>query len=114
MKYALSLVLVLATSGCKKEVSALVNCEVTSGPAVECAVKQTKGTAKVEVCWDFRVTCASGATLEAERTCVNVKDGGATNVTIPAEKIKVTGACDGDKSAAIGNMTIDGEQVQAQ
>ena len=103
----------VAITGCKQEqVSTNVNCEVKAGPTVDCTVAETKGTADVEICWEFRVTCANGATLEAARTCAKVKDGQTSNATIPTDKIKSAGSCEGEKTAAVTNLTINGEKAQ--
>ena len=103
----------LALAGCKgEEVAATVNCKALDGPLVECAVVQTKGKSEIEVCWDFHVDCPGGATLETERTCQKLKDGGARNVTIPAEKIKINGECKSDPKPALSNMTINGKPSQ--
>jgi hypothetical protein len=103
----------VAITGCKQEqVSTNVNCEVKSGPTVDCTIAETKGTADVEICWEFKVTCANGATLEAARTCAKVKDGQTSNATIPTEKIKSAGSCEGEKTAAVTNLTINGEKAQ--
>ena len=101
---------VLAVAACKGEdVSATVNCKVNEGPSIECAVVQTKGKSEIDVCWDFVLECPGGAKLEAERTCQKIKDGGARNVTIPAEKIKITGKCERDPRGQLFNMTINGK-----
>jgi hypothetical protein len=103
-------VLVLTFTGCKREeVAALVNCEVKEGPTVECALKQTKGTSEIDVCFDFSVTCTNGATLEAERVCQKLQNRGARNVTVPIDKIKMSGACEGEATGAVTNMTINGK-----
>lgn len=103
---------VLALAGCKEQVLAQVNCEVKAGPVVECTIAQTKGTAEVEVCWDFKVACDSGATLDAARTCAKVSGGKTSNATIPADKLKMTGSCTGEKKATITNMTLNGQKSQ--
>jgi hypothetical protein len=101
----------LALTGCKQEqVTANVNCEVKAGPTVDCTIAETKGTAEVEICWGFKVTCANGATLEGTRTCAKVKDGQTANATIPTDKITSTGSCEGEKTAAVTNLTINGEK----
>lgn len=102
----------LLALGCStQEVSALVNCEVNEGPTVECAIKQTSGTAKMEVCWDFTVTCSNRAWLEVVHACAKLKDGGATNARIPTDKIKVTGTCEGPTNGAITDLMINGKRV---
>lgn len=110
MKQALLCVLVVSAVACKREeVAALVNCEVKEGPTVECAVKQTKGRSEIDVCFDFSVTCANGAALEANHICQKLKDGGARNVVVPTDKIETKGACEGATNAAVTNMTINGK-----
>jgi hypothetical protein len=116
VKYALCVCLffVACKAECKmgggEEVAAVdVQCEVKSGPAVECQVKETKGTAEVEACWDFSAVCTNGATLKAERTCQKVKDGGTASVTTPKEKITLAGECDGNPVAKAENLTINGK-----
>ena len=97
---------IIVSTGCK-QATANVNCEVKAGPTVDCTIAETKGTADVEICWEFKVTCANGATLEGARTCAKVKDGQTSNATIPTDKIKQTGACEGAKTAAVTNLTIN-------
>jgi hypothetical protein len=80
---------------------------------VKCTVTQTKGTSEMEVCWDFHVTCANAATLDAHG-CGKVEDKGTTNVTIPTDKIKVSGNCDGNPQAVVQNMTINGDKAAAK
>ena len=111
MKHA---ALLIGLLGCQEQVNATVNCEVKQGPVVECVVAQAKGKSEVEVCWDFKVTCANNASLATETTCAKVKDGGSTTVTIPTEKIKLAGDCQGDKKAGIGQMTINGKVVETK
>ena len=98
-------VVAAAGVGCGEKVSASVDCVVQSGSTIACTVQQTKGKAALEVCWDFQVSCASGATLEAERTCAVVSDGGSTDVTIPADKVTIKGACEGEKTAKLSNLS---------
>ncbi len=97
-------VLVLAGAGCGEKVAANVSCEVKKGPSVECSVKQTQGKSAIEVCWDFKASCANGATLQAARACAVVKDGGSASTTIPADKITITGSCQGQVTAEVANM----------
>jgi hypothetical protein len=96
-------------AACTHEVAALVDCEVTEGPVVECAAKQTQGRSAIEVCWDFSVTCANQATLEAKRICQRLQDGGARNVMVPTARLKMSGACEGEAKGAVTNMTINGK-----
>ena len=97
--------LVFAGFGCKGEqLAGTVNCKVTQGPAVECTVQQTQGKSALEVCWDFKASCPNGATLQAERTCAVVKDGGSTSTTIPTDKITLEGQCQGKVSAEVANI----------
>lgn len=100
----------LVAFGCKgEEVRANVNCKVTPIATVKCIVEQSKGTSEVEVCWDFSVACASGATLKAERTCTKVKDGSTESVTVPKENITIEGTCEGDLTAELVNLTLNGK-----
>ena len=104
-KYTLLLVLV---AGCGTQVSANVDCKVQAGPVIECDVKQTTDkSVKFEVCWDFAVECANKATLVAERTCTTVDGTAVSHVTIPTEKVKITGTCEGEKTAKLANMKIE-------
>jgi hypothetical protein len=99
--------LVVMASGCGTQVSANVDCKVQQGPTIECDVKQT--TTKdvtFEVCWDFSVECANKATLVAERTCTSVNGVAVAHVTIPTEKVKITGNCEGETKAKLENMAI--------
>jgi hypothetical protein len=112
MKRVLLLVSLVVAACNREEVAALVNCEVTEGPAVECAAKQTKGRSAIEVCWDFSVTCANNATLEATHICQKLQDGGARNVVVPTEKLKMSGACDGEAKGAVTNLTINGKATR--
>ena len=104
---ALSLSFV-ATTSCKTEVAATVECTAADGPVVECSIVQTKGKAAMEVCWDFNITCANGATLKASG-CGDVKDGGTTAVTIPTAEIAIEGACAGDTTAEVVNVKLQGK-----
>ena len=110
----LTIVVLLAAAGCKQErVMAKVNCEVVAGtggaPAVECTAQQTQGKTDVEVCWDFKVTCDSGATLVTPHTCTHVANGGTSKTTIPGDKLTITGNCTGAKHGSLGTLTIDGK-----
>lgn len=113
MRYAPLAVLLLAT-GCGEKVNVSVNCITTAAPAVECDVTQTKGKSEVEVCWDFKATCANGAVVTATRTCQKVKDGGTVKATIPGDKLVGVDKCAGDKPpvAVIENMTLDGKKSE--
>lgn len=113
MKLAAALALLLF-AGCGEKVNVSVNCITTAAPAVECTVEQTKGKSEVEVCWDFKATCANGAVVTAERTCQRVKDGGTMKTTIPADKLDGVDKCAGDKPpvAVMDNMTIDGKKPE--
>jgi hypothetical protein len=105
-------VLLVLLAGCREKVLAKVHCEVVQGPAVDCTIAQAEGTSEVEVCWDFGVRCDSGASLEAARTCTKVHDGETTKTTIPTPKIKITGACNGNKVGTLTNVTIDGNPAK--
>lgn len=94
-----------ATTGCKgEEFSATVNCKVVEGGSVDCSIAQTQGKSEIEVCWEFKVACDSGATLEAPKTCARVKDGQTSSATIAAEKLTITGTCDKVKDAEVKNI----------
>lgn len=112
MKHLLSVVLVIGAVGCKQEVATSVLCEIKQGPVLECNVKQTKGTAEIEVCWQYKAECANKATLEAPRTCAKVKDGGSTTSTTAADKLKITGECDKDPVGSVTGLTINGETAK--
>jgi hypothetical protein len=106
--------LVFAAGACKEPVGAHVRCEVLDGLAAACTVKQTKGTAELDVCWDFKVTCHNEATYEPPRNCAKVKDGGSTIATTPKDKIVLrgpNGECDTVKSAIVSNVTVNGETL---
>lgn len=114
MKKLALVAFVLATGACKREiVMAQVNCVTKEGPIVECQVTQTKGTSEMDVCWDFKVKCANAATLDAHG-CQKVKDKGTATLTIPTDKIKVNGTCDGSPQAEVVNMTINGDKAAKQ
>ena len=113
MKQYVLLVGLLAL-GCREEVNALVNCAAKEGPTVECTVKQVKGKSEMEVCWQFKSVCANKASLETERTCTKLKDGGEKTVTIATDKIKISGACEGQPNATIEGMTINGQTVEVK
>lgn len=104
---ALTLTLV-ATTGCKTEVAATVECKVAEGPTVDCSITQTKGTAAIEVCWDFNVKCANDATLTAS-SCGNVEDGQTSKVMIPTTEITIEGACEGESAAEVVNVRLEAQ-----
>ena len=112
IRAVMAVALAVAAAACTQKVRASVNCEVVQGAAIECTVRETKGTADIEVCWEFKVTCDSGATLAAERTCTHVADGQTTKTTIGADKVKITGNCEGAKRGVLEKMTINGEASQ--
>ena len=73
-----------------------------------CDVKQTTDkNVKLEVCWESSVECANKASLVAERTCATVDGTAPSRVTIPTEKLKITGTCEGAKTGKLSNMTIN-------
>lgn len=96
----------------KQQVHAKVNCEVVAGPAAECSVQQDVGTAEAEVCWDFKVTCESGATLTAPHTCLHVANGSTAKTTIPTDQLTMSGTCTGEKRATLGTITLNGQPSQ--
>ena len=116
--YTIVLVAALAAAaGCKIDCEverrrssphAQVQCDVVIGPQVACTVRQLEGTADIEICWDFKVTCDSGASLVAPRSCVHVSPGGTTRTTIPLDKLTMQGTCAGDRHAELSGLTIDG------
>jgi hypothetical protein len=108
MKAAPSFLLVLGLAACES-VSAHVDCKTTAAPSVECEVKQTEGKTEVEVCWDLTVTCNNGTKVTPPRTCGKVKDGGTTNVTIPADRLPNVDKCDGGPKATLENLTLNGK-----
>lgn len=95
-----------ASSGCKTQVAATVECKVSDGPKVECSILQTKGKAEIEVCWDFNVACANGSTLNATNHCGIVKDGGTKSVTIATSELVIEGNCEGDTTAEVVNVKL--------
>lgn len=105
--------LVFASAACKQEVAASVLCEIKQGPVVECTATETKGTAEFEVCWDYKATCENGSTLAAPKTCTKVKDGGSSKVSVEKDKLTITGACDGEVTGSVTNLTIDGKATTA-
>lgn len=107
MKFLYALAITLAaTTACKEQVEATVQCKVNAGPVVDCDITQTKGKAEVEVCWDFKVKCANDATLEALGTCGSVKDGQTTAVNISGDKVKLEGECQGETTAEVVNIKL--------
>ncbi len=112
MKHWLYLALAIGSVGCRTEVAASVLCEIKEGPVVQCVVTQTKGTAKMDVCWEYKATCANKATLEAPHSCGRVEDGGKNTVTIHTESLKITGSCEGEVTGAVTGLTINGEATK--
>jgi hypothetical protein len=94
------------------EFSAHVDCKVKEAGTLDCAITETQGTAEVDVCWESKIVCESGAKLGAARPCARVKNGGTTNVTIPADKIKITGECRGAKTGSVENLTYVDQRTQ--
>jgi hypothetical protein len=112
MKHCLCLGLVITAIGCKQEVASSVLCEIKEGPVVECSITQTKGTSEIEVCWHYKAECANKSTLEAPKMCAKVKDGGSTTASTPADKLTISGPCEGAAKGAVTNMTINGETAK--
>lgn len=108
MKYALSLVLLLAA--CGEKVAVHVDCITTAAPAIECDVKETKGKAEIEACWDISVTCPNQAVVKAPHWCQKVKDGGTAHAVIPGDKLTGMEGCGGTgaPTAKLDNLTLDG------
>ncbi len=106
--------ILLATFACNEQINVAVNCVTTAVPAVECEVKQTKGTADVDVCWDFSVTCGNGAVVTAARTCQKVKMGMTEKTVIPADKLTGVDKCAGTTPPVgkLTNLTINGKASQ--
>jgi hypothetical protein len=103
-------ILLAIAAGCSTQVSANVDCKVEAGPVIACTAKQTTDKdVSFEVCWDFSVECANKASLVAERTCATLTGTAPAQVTIPTEKIKITGSCEGEKTPKLGNMVITGK-----
>jgi hypothetical protein len=108
----LLIVLAVAAIGCREEVASSVLCEIKEGPVVDCSVTQTKGKAEIEVCWNYKAECANKSTLEAPKMCAKVKDGGSATASAPADKLTISGACEGAAKGAVTNMTINGETAK--
>ena len=98
-------------AGCKEEVLVSVSCTTTDKPSVECELKQTKGKAEVDVCWDWSATCDNGTVVKAQRTCAKVKDGATATATIAGDKLTGVDKCAGNKppTAKVENMTLNGK-----
>lgn len=105
--------LLVASAGCKgEEVYVHVDCITTAAPAIECEVKQTKGTSEVEACWDMTVTCANGNVVKAPHWCQKVKDGSTVKTTIPGDKLTGMEGCGGTgaPTAKLENLTLNGKK----
>jgi hypothetical protein len=114
----LALTIVVAT-GCKKTVdtdknklTASAHCEVKPGPTVVCTVKQSDAKAEHKVCWDFAVTCPNGASLAIPHSCTDVNGSTIVERTVATERLTVKGDCQGEKTPAVTNITVDGKPVQ--
>jgi hypothetical protein len=109
VKYALAGILLFLVA-CKEDVLVHVDCITTATPAVECDVKETKGKAEVEACWEMTVTCANQAVVKAPKWCQKVKDGGTVHTTIPGDKLTGLDKCGGTgaPTAKLENLTING------
>jgi hypothetical protein len=105
----LALALAMLAAGCTEHVNATVNCITAAGPVANCDVAETVGSAEIDVCWDFTVTCKNGTKVAALKNCAKVKDGGKTKHVIPSDKLKGAEKCDGSPVAAVTNLTINGK-----
>lgn len=104
--------LVIASFGCRQEVASSVLCEIKEGPNVECSVTQTKGTAEIEVCWNYKAECANKATLESPKMCAKVKDGGSATTSASKDKLTISGPCEGEAKGAVTGLTINGDAAK--
>jgi hypothetical protein len=91
----------------RSNVHVQVQCDLVAGTQVACTAQLLEGTAEVEVCWDFKVTCDSGASLTAPRSCVHVAPGGTMRTTIPHDKPTMQGTCTGERRAEVVGLTVD-------
>jgi hypothetical protein len=116
VKLAVLCALLLAAAGCKgaEEVYVHVDCVRTTAPAIECVVKQTKGTAEVEACWDISLTCGNGTVVKAPHTCQKIKDGVTRKTTISGDKLMGIDQCQAGSGSAptvkLDNLTLDGKK----
>jgi hypothetical protein len=116
MKSCLVLVLFGCLVSCKVEMSAgkgedvkvSVNCATAADLAVDCELNQTAGTAEVEVCFDFSVTCANGAVVKAPRSCGAAAGGKISKLRIPGDKLVGMDKCGGDGApkAVVENIVV--------
>ena len=104
----------LVVAACSESVAVSIDCVSTAAPAIECEAKQTAGKSEVETCWDVQVECANGAVVKAPHTCVKVKDGASSKVTIPGSKLEGLDKCGGHgpPKAVLSNQTINGKPSQ--
>jgi hypothetical protein len=105
------MLVVIASAGCEK-VESSVHCEIKQGPNVECIVKQTKGKAEIEVCWNYKAECANKSTLSAPKMCAKVKDGGSATTTASGDKLTISGPCEGEVTGAVTDLTINGDKAK--
>lgn len=117
MRLAVVVLALAAGVGCKPAdpgggaPRATANCEVV-GAAVICDVTQSIPDGDHEVCWDFSVTCPNGASLSIPRECSHVTGHDMTELTIAPDRITKKGVCQGDKTARVTNLTLDGKPLK--
>lgn len=100
----------LLVAGCQSKVGAYVECRGT-GAGLSCEVTHREGDQSILVCWDFKATCANGATIVAPG-CETVAPGTKTSHFTPEGQFKTLGQCDTVITGSVINLAFNGKPVQ--
>lgn len=86
---------------------ARVDCGTPGPGGVDCDVKRTSGSGKLEACWDLDITCTNGGVMSGH-ACGTLGAGEATGtVNMPVSSFSNQDACDAPASGAVKNLVVE-------
>lgn len=84
-----------------------VDCGEPGPSGVDCDIKRTGGSAKLESCWDLEITCENGGVMKGH-ACGTLAAGAKKAVkNMPVSSFENQDACDVPKSGQVTNLVVN-------
>lgn len=86
---------------------ARVDCGTPGPGGVDCDVKRTSGSGKLEACWDLDITCTNGGVMTGHACGRLGGDESAGVVNMPVSGFSNQDACDAPSSGKVTNLVVN-------
>jgi hypothetical protein len=84
-----------------------VDCGTPGPGGVDCDVKRTGGSSKVEACWDLAITCANGGVMRGAACATLEGNEKKAKTNMPVDTFDNQEGCDAPKSGEVQDLVVN-------